>query len=181
MINLLKIFPEISFKEIIEEVGPSNYHIYDKGESVPGSVFKRALNIENYNCVIAGTGCTTADYRISCNTVFEGDKEPEIIIPGGEPIMIARLLRHDDSHGDPHYNADDQLFFSVKSGAIYRLLRRDAPDHFIKIVANSNIKSIAEAYNLPEDKSGPIEKYSAKGAKLHINIVPLDDKKDEER
>ena len=175
--NLLKAFPESSFKEIIEEVGPSNYQIYNKGESVPGSVFKRELNIENYSCVIAGTGCTTADYRISCNAVFEGNKEPEIVIPGGESIMIVRLLRRDDSHGDPHYNADDQLFFPVKSGVIYRLSRKSAPDHFIKIVANSNIKSIAEAYNLPADKSGPAENYSAKGAKLHIDIVPLDDKK----
>jgi hypothetical protein len=173
--NPLKIFPEENFKEIIEEIGPWNYRIYDKGERMPGPVFKRELEIAKYNCVVAGTGCTISDYTMIL------PQEPEIVIPGGEPIMIIRLLRYDDGHGDPHYNANDQILFPAKSGTIYRLLRNDAPDHFIEIAANSNIASIAEAYNLPEEKSGPVVKYSAKGGKLHIDITPLDEKKEQER
>lgn len=175
-----KIFPEKSFKEIIEEVGPWNYCIYYKDEHLPGSVFRHQLDIQEFNCVVAGTGCTASDYSFFLDSV-SGREEPEIIIPGGSPIMIACLLRRDNSHGEPHYNADDQLFFPVKSGDIYRLSRKDARDHFVEITDNSNIKSIADAYMLPEEKSGPVEKYSAKGAKLHIDVVPLDDKKNEEK
>jgi len=166
----MKKFPEENFKEIIKEVGPWNYARYDKGECLPGQVLKRELDIQKYHCVVAGTGCTVSDYSF----VYPG--QSDIVIPGGSPIMIARLLRYDDKHGEPHYNADDQLLFPIKSGDIYKLSRRDAPDHFIGITTNSTITSVADAYNLPEEKSGPIEKYSAKGAKLHIDIIPLDNK-----
>jgi hypothetical protein len=169
----LKIFPEKNFKEIIEEVGPWHYCIYDKDEQMPGSIFKKQLDIQEFNCVIAGTGCTASSYRVSFDKL-SGIEKPEIIIPGGSPIMVVRLLRKDDRHGEVHYNADDQLFFPTKSGDIYRLWRKDAPDHFVNITANSNIRSIAEAYNLPEQKSGPIKKYSAKGAKLHVDAIPLE-------
>jgi len=168
----MKIFPEKNFKEIIKEVGPWNYQIYDKGDPLPGQLLKQELNLAKYNCVVAGTGCTIANYSIIC------PNQPEIIIPKGEPIMVFRLLRYDDKHGEPHYNANDQIIFPTISGDFYRISRKDAPDHFITITANSTITSIAGAYNLPEEKSGPVEKYSAKGAKLHVDVVQLDDKTD---
>ena len=169
MTRILKIFPEKYFKEIIKEVGPWNYHIYDKGDPLPGQLLKRELDIAKYNCVVAGTGCTLADYSI----IFQN--QAEIVVPAGEPIMVFRLLRYDDQHGEPHYNANDQLIFPTKSGNFYRLPRKDAPDHFIKISANSTVSSIADAYNLPQEKSGPVEQYSARGAKLHVDIVPLNE------
>lgn len=177
----LRKFPEKNFKEIIEEVGPYNYCRYDKGEHIPGKIFKHKLDFLQFNCLVAGTGCTASDYTISFNNVLSENAEPEIIIPGGSPIMIARLFRYDNGHGEPHYNANDQLFFPSKSGEIFRMVRNDAPDHFINIANNSNINSIAEAFNLPEEKSGPVEQYSTKGAKLPINVVPLNAKKDKEK
>ncbi|TRZ94942.1 hypothetical protein D4R78_05240 [bacterium] len=164
----MKKFSEQNFKEIIKEVGPWNYHIYDKGESLPGQLLKQDLDIAKYNCVVAGTGCTLANYIVAC------PNQPKIIIPAGVPIMVFRLFRYDVGHGEPHYNANDQIIFPTKSGDFYRFSRKDAPDHFIKITANSTVRSIADAYNLPEEKSGPVDKYSVKGAKLHVDIVPLD-------
>ena len=32
-------------------------------------------------------------------------------------------------------------------------------------------------HNLPEEKSGPVEKYSAKGARLHVELSPFNHKK----
>ena len=107
----LKIFQEDNFKEMITEIGPWNYHIYDKGESLPGKLLKRDLDITKYNCVVAGTGCTIANYSILCHN------QPEIIIPKGEPVMVLRLLRYDDRHGEPHYNANDQIIFPTISTA----------------------------------------------------------------
>jgi hypothetical protein len=160
----MKKFPEKNFQEIINEVGPWNYHIYDKGEHMPGQLLKKELDIAKYNCVIAGTGCTISNYSI----IYPN--QPDIVIPAGEPIMVVRLLRYDDSHGEPHYNADDQIIFPTQSGHCYRLSRRDAPDHFIKISDNSTIALIANAYNLPKEKRGPIEQYTSRGASLHIDI-----------
>lgn len=167
--KLLRPFREQNYRHIIDEVGPHNYCIYEKGESMPGEILRRELNIGQYNAVIAGTGCAIADYAIWV------PHQENIVIPAGEPIMIFRLLRYDDTHGNPHYNANDQLIFPTKAGSVYRLVRNDAPDYFINIISQSNIVSIAEAYNLPEEKSGPVEKYSAKGARLHVDVRPLDD------
>lgn len=168
--NKIKYFPEKNYIEIIDSVGSLNYCIFEKKETVPGNIFPRQMAIQNYNSIVAGTGCTVTDYTIE----FIGSKEKkeEVIIPAGGEVIVVRLLRYDDRHGLPHYNADDQIIFPTKKGDILRLPRNDAPDHYIKIAETSRIKNVADAYRLPEEKSGPVEKYSAKGAKLHIDLLP---------
>jgi hypothetical protein len=172
----LKEVSEKSFKEIVAEIGPYNYCCYEKGDSIPGQIYKQIPSFLQFNCVVAGTGCTIADYNVTFKSVFKEAEQPEVIVPAGSPIMIVRGFRFDDTHAEPHYNVDDQLFFPVKSGEIYRMSRDDAEDHFIRLTENSSIKTIAEAYNLPEKKSGPTAEYSVKGAKLPIVVNPLEDK-----
>ena len=171
-----KDYPEDKYKKIIQSVGSLQYCIFNSGETMPVDIFSNQLQIENYNCVVAGTGCFTSDYRIEL-ICAEQNKVQELIIPEGDEVVVIRLLRYDKNHGEPHYNANDQIIFPTKSGKIVRLFRKDAPDHYIKIAENSGIVNIADAYNLPEEKNGPVEKYNANGAKLQLEVIHQKDKK----
>lgn len=166
MANKLDVFSEDSYKEILKEVGPFRYSIYDPGELVPGNIFSKALNLENYNCVVAGTGSTLA----FCDLTLPNSKR--IVIPKDSPVIVVRLLHEDTLHGTPHYNADDQIIFPTLQGNIFRLPRKDAPDHYREIVGTTNLFSIATAYQLPSSKSGPISQYTENGARLHIELSP---------
>ena len=167
MSKILKPFSEKGYDEIINEVGQFRYNIFDQGEAIPSQVFKKDFNFDYYNCVIAGTGSTLT----MCSLDLKLPKK--FTIPREASVVIVRLLRYDDSHGDPHYNADDQIIFPTEDGRIWRLARNSAPDHFISIVGSTNLFTIAEAYQLPEEKSGHISQYTEKGAKLHINLHPI--------
>lgn len=170
MDKLFKLFPENKYKEIVKEVGVYQYCIYDKNESVPGGIFSGELNIQNYNCVVAGTGSTLSMYSVQIDHI------QKIVIPKDEQVIVVRLLRFDDKHGSPHYNADDQIIFPTADGAIVRLARKDAPDHYIEIAKHANISSIADAYKLPQNKYGSVDKYSEKGAKLQVELLHRKDK-----
>ena len=119
MANKLDVFSEDSYKEILKEVGPFRYSIYDPGELVPGNIFSKALNLENYNCVVAGTGSTLA----LCALTLPDSRR--IVISKDSPVIVVRLLREDSSHGPLHYNADDQIITleemlpHIRPGGIY--------------------------------------------------------------
>jgi len=166
MLEKLKIFPEKGYKEILQEVGQFRYAIYGKDEAVPGGVFNRTLAIENYNCVVAGTGSTVS----LCTLALPANRQ--VIIPQNSSVVVVRLLRQDEKRGVVHYNADDQIIFPTLEGHIFRLARKDAPDHYLTIATASNILTVADAYRLPAEKAGPIEKYSERGAKLHVDLLP---------
>ena len=104
------------------------------------------------------------------------DSAQKLVIPKNEQVIVVRLLRFDDMHGSPHYNADDQIIFPTIDGDIVRLARKDAPDHYIEIAEHTNISSIADAYKLPEFKFGSVDKYSEKGAKLQVELMPRKNK-----
>jgi hypothetical protein len=167
MDKLFKPFSEKNYTKIVNEIGSLHYYIYDEGEFIPGNIFSKALKIQNYNCVVAGTGDTTESY------IFETRGNENIVIPKNEQVIVVRLLRLDYAHGEPHYNADDQIIFPVHDGRIFRVTRRDAPDHYLKITATANIASVADAYRLPDIKYGPIQNYTENGASLHIKFVPV--------
>lgn len=166
MSHQLKVFSEKSYTQIINEVGSFRYAIYNQGETVPGDIFSRVLGIEHYNCVVAGTGSTLS----LCTLTLPYSKQ--VVIPQNSPVIVVRLLRADNTHNELHYNADDQIIFPTAEGHIFRLPRKDAPDHYITIAGTANMLPIADAYQLPEQKSGPIAQYSARGAKLHIDLEP---------
>lgn len=163
---MFKVVDENDYKNIVQEIGSYQYHIYDQGELMPGSIFGKIVKLKNYNCVLAGTSVTATAYTI------EGDYQDKITVPARAQIVVVRLLRYDTTHGEPHYNADDQLIFPAKSGDIYRFSRKDAPDHYLGISGDAKILSIADAYKLPIDKSGPVVKYSERGAELHVDLLP---------
>lgn len=167
MNRTFKLFSEKNYNKIKQEIGSFRYYIYEEGENIPGNIFSRILTLQNYNCVVAGTGDTVESYT------FVSNHQENIVIPKNEQIIVVRLLRFDNTHGDPHYNADDQIIFPIQDGRIFRISRRDAPDHYLKITATANIKSVADAYKLPEAKYGPVDGYSERGADLYINLVPI--------
>jgi hypothetical protein len=164
----LKPFPENKYSEIISEVGKYRYKIFSEGEQIPGGLFQRNFNISNYNCVVAGTGDTLSPFYIDITATLR-----PIVVPADTPVVVVRLLRYDDAHGKPHFNADDQLIFASEDGSVWRLPRKDAPDHFIQIANTANLLTVADAYQLPDAKEGEVNQYSAKGAKLHINLKPV--------
>lgn len=166
MPHQLKVFPEKSYAHIINEVGPFRYAIYNQGETVPGDIFSRVLGIEHYNCVVAGTGSTVS----LCSLTLSNEKQ--VVIPKDSSVIVVRLLRADNTHGALHYNADDQIIFQTEAGDFFRLPRKDAPDHYITIAGTANMLTLADAYQLPDQKSGPIAQYSAKGARLYVDLEP---------
>jgi len=163
----LKIFPEKKYKEIFSEIGENRYELYSKKELMPGEVYKNISGIDEYTSAIVGTGATITQSSI----IDVYDKE--IIIPKGSQLFVARLLRYDPTHGEPHYNANDQIIFPTKEGRILSFARNDAPDHFITIIDSSNLKTITEAYKLPQNKSGTVGEYVEKGASIHIEFIQL--------
>ena len=162
----IKIFPEDKYTRIINEVGSFRYAIYDQGETIPGDLFSRISGLEHYNCVLAGTGSTLS----LCNLNIGQHKN--VTIPQDSPVIVVRLLREDKTHGGLHYNADDQIIFPTTEGHIFRLPRKDAPDHYLAIAGSANMLTIADAYSLPEQKTGPIARYSEKGARLYVDLLP---------
>ena len=161
--NFLEIFPEEKYKRMLAEIGPYRYQIFEKNETLPAE-FVRALPIRNYNWVLVGTSSTISAYAFSHENL-------DIIIPAGEQLIVTRLLRYDDGQGKPHYNADDYLIFPTQAGHIFRLKRAHALDHFIEITNIAAMKTLAEAYRLPKEKSGLVQNYSENGASLHITLI----------
>ncbi|MBW2044308.1 MAG: hypothetical protein JRI96_05405 [Deltaproteobacteria bacterium] len=167
--NSLKYLKDKQYRDILNEVGRYSYRIFDKDELVPGNIFGGITGHQDYNYVVAGTGATISIYT------FTHTLNQNIIIPKDTPLFVARLLRYDDAHGKPHYNADDQIIFQTIKGNILRMSRKDAPDHFIKLTKKANLFTIAEAYKLPNKKSGPVEQYSENGSSLPIEILLAND------
>lgn len=99
-----------------------------------------------------------------------------LVVPRNSEIVVARFLRYDQTHGLPHYNADDQIIFPTKKGDIWRLPRKDPCDHYVSIIDNSTVVNIAHAYRLPEQNKGPLESYTVKGASFLIKLSPFQDK-----
>jgi hypothetical protein len=166
--NKLEIFPEEDYKKIIAEVGAYRYRIYNKEEKLPCGILGRIKNVESYNYVIAGTGATISNYTLNLNT------QSKLVIPKDEQVIVVRLLRYDNGHGNPHFNADDQIIIPTKKGDFFRVPRKDTADHYIGIAKGANMLNIAEAYKLPLNKEGPINAYHEKGASLHIELLPCD-------
>jgi hypothetical protein len=160
----IESFPEKNYKEILREVGPFNYAIFEKGQSLPGNFLPKNLPFVNYMPLVAGTGSTAGDY-----TFYEA--QDRFTIPKGTTVILQRLLRYDDGHGLPHYNADDHVIFETVEGNIFRMKKDKAPDHFLKIVDSARLTPIAEAYHLPDEKTGPVEQFGKKGALLPIKII----------
>jgi len=172
--SIFNVFPEKSYKEIITSIGSLHYCVFDQVEIIPGNIFSTTLPLQQYNCVVAGTGDTISDYNFTCISSLGSTKHiaENIVIPKKTEIIVVRLLRHDTGHGENHFNATDQLIFLTKKGNVLSFSRKDAPDHYISIAKNARVISLADAYKLPKEKSGPVENYSAEGASLHIELLP---------
>lgn len=177
----IKPFSEKSFSHLIDIIGSYQYHIYEPSEMLPDGLFKEQLNFPDYNCAFVCTGTTTNDYQIELATIDGTESLESILVPKDQNILVVRLLRRCEHDGHPHYNADDQIIFPTANGCIYRLSRKDAPDHYVELSENASCQSVAEAFALPEEDSGPIDDYKAKGAEIYVNCDPFDEQeKDDE-
>ena len=160
----IKRFDIEQYGKIIKNVGINQYKIFENQEIAEASIFKKLKAIDTSTCVIAGTS------TINTTLVLPSPKI-SITVPANSQLFVIRLLRYDTTHDVPHYNATDQLVVLDKSGDAYSFARKDVPDHYIKIAESSGLWSIVNAYNLPTDKAGHIDGYSARGAKLYIDGV----------
>ena len=166
----IKPFPESNFSKLIKDIGESRYRIFEESELLPDGVFRSSFNFENYNCVFASTAATASDYNLVLKTPSGDDKIDNLFIPQGSPIIVVRLLRYCEHDGIPHYNADDQIIFPTREGLTYRLSRKNIPDHYIALSEITGQKDIANAYRLPNQKSGMSKDYKANGAELHVDF-----------
>lgn len=172
----MRIFPEESYENIINEIGSYHYRIYEKGDSLPEGIYKNELLFDQYYVSCISTGSTASNYKFSLETLDDEKGIDKIYIPKESELIVVRLLRYCEHDGKPHYNADDQIIFQAIDGNIFRLSRNDAPDHYINLVKSASLQGIAEAYRLPCDKSGPADKYVENGAGMYIQIHQINDK-----
>jgi len=163
----LKPFPEKDYTEIISAVGSFRYELFSQGESLPGNIFSKIPGPEEYQYVLAGKGATVADYII-CDI-----QDKNLVIPKDSQVFVGRFLKYDTSHGEPHYNAYDQIIFPTKGGNILSFARNDAPDHYLTLSESSGISSVAQAYKLPVNKTGAIEEYNESGASIYVAPQPV--------
>jgi hypothetical protein len=161
------LVPEKNYNEILSEVGAFRYEMFSRDERMPGDLFSRIRGVEDCRHVLVGTGATISNY------VFSEIKDKDLVVPKGSQIFVGRFLKYDDSHGLPHYNAYDQIVFPTKGGNIFSFSRNEAPDHLIEIAKLGSVHSLAEAYNLPQNKRGTIEEYKANGASIYIDPEPV--------
>ncbi len=147
------------YKNVLKEVGMGRY-LY----ATPEESFVSLLNLNSlkapFICVCAGTG-STLDVNFAYGDFF---------IPKKSEIIIERVLRSCNHGGHHHGNADDYLYFPIKSGNIVRVSRRDSPDHIFNLAETAGLGHIASACHLPKLKSGPISHYVESGAALPIRI-----------
>lgn len=173
-----KLFPEKNYDAIMQWIGTGQYQIVDQYKDLPEGIFSKQPAWNTSNFVLAASGATTCDcsfsYTYKTRQGVQKDTQ-NIVVPSNSEIIIVRFLRYDETHGPPHYNADDQIIFPTKQGDIFRMSRNDAPDHYLLIVANSTVADIAGAYKLPELNNGPINTYTEKGASLPIELFRVSD------
>ncbi|MBP9855293.1 MAG: hypothetical protein KBD53_10555 [Candidatus Omnitrophica bacterium] len=74
-------------------------------------------------------------------------------------MFVGRFLKYDDSHGEPHYNAYDQIVFQTEEGNIFSFARNDAPDHYLGLLECGGVVGVAKAYKFPSRNFGTIEEY----------------------
>lgn len=163
----LKSFPEKNYTEIISEIGQFRYGLFSPDEALPGNIFSKVNGLADCRYVLAGTGATVSDFIIS---EIKGN---EFVIPKGSQVFVGRFLKYDDSHGEPHFNAYDQIVFPTKGGNIFSFARNDAPDHFLKLTELSYTRTLSEAYKLPKNTTGTIEEYKNNGASIYVELEPL--------
>jgi hypothetical protein len=163
----LKAFPEKKYSEIVSEIGEFRYGLFSPNEALPGDIFSKVTGLEECRYVLAATGATVSDFVIS---EIKGN---DFIIPKSSQVFVGRFLKYDTSHGEPHFNAYDQIVFPTKEGNIFSFARNDAPDHFLEITELSLTRTLSEAYKLPKNKSGTIEEYKNSGASIYVEPEPL--------
>lgn len=146
------------FKYFVDQVGPANYAIFNSDVPMPFAA-AHTLYSGFYTCIStsASIDIKTVSYR-------------ELELAPRAPVVVMRNMRYCDHNGKPHLNSDDTVFFAHKNGRIGRVARKDAEDHYKEISKFGGLEYIAEAFHLPEEKSGPISQYVENGALVPIRI-----------
>lgn len=82
-------------------------------------------------------------------------------IPKDSPIIQRRLIRYCEHDGKPHFNADDHIFFEIKSREVISvsLPKHDSKDHYISIDKFQGVDQFYDIYHLPREKTGSIDTY----------------------
>jgi hypothetical protein len=165
---------EDDYTKMLNGVGSGCYHLYDDTKDLPFPFLNYRISQDPLTSVVAASGTTAHDYAFEYKSYRAdgGYSTEDFVVPHNSDIIVVRFLGFDDTHGDPHYNADDQVFFPVKSGNILRMSRQDAQDHYIPIVGDSTVWDVATAYHLPLEDYGPVQNYTANGASFPIQLIP---------
>ena len=158
-----KLFSTNIYSKILKEVGPSSYLFLEPNDRITNELFPRLQEL-GFHAVCLSTGDT-----LETSLIYR-----DFTIPKGSEIIMQRVFRYCDHGGTIHLNADDYLYFPVKDGRILYTSRRDAPDHYMCIVSEAGLTPIAEAYQLPVEKQGPIYKYKENGALIPIKMDCVD-------
>lgn len=163
MINR-KIIDEKKYNKIWGVVGSNRYSVfYPEDDFIP--VLYGTLP-ETYGGDFAGV-CISSGSTLNVDYICEGIK-----LAKGAQVIAWRTLRHCNHDGTRHLNATDNIMFPDQKGNIWKVARNDSPDHYVNIATYAGLKTIIQAYHLPEEKQGPYDKYVENGATVPIKIEP---------
>ena len=161
-----KPFKESTYTKIVKALGDNSYRIVKPGED-----FVTVAHIDTdlmrqkshaYTCVStsASTSTIKTQYFI----------EPEIELCHGTQVVDVRQFRYCEHDDTPHINADDNIICVDTKGNVWRIPRKDFPDHYISIAEWAGFSSLANAHNLPTKTEGTVSEYLENGALLPIKI-----------
>lgn len=160
----IKIIDESTYLEIIKTYGSSSYSIIEQRSDVSPAIFKDLSYDEPWKLVVTCSGLINEDKKIGYESHSSIKVLNNFIIPSTAQVILVRFFRECTHDGTFHYNADDQIIFPCTDGKCRRIVRRDAPDHFVDVLSASTLSSIGSVYSLPCDTHGPIDSYKANGA-----------------
>jgi len=165
----IELFSKDSYREILAMYGSSSYSIIEYSSDISPCIIKNFSYSKPWKMAVTCSGIIGENMKVGYETESSINIFGEFTIPANEQIVLVRLFRECCHDGTPHFNVDDQLIIPCTDGSILRIIRSEAPDHYIKAIAASSLSSIGSVYSLPCDSHGPIGSYIQSGAMYPIH------------
>ncbi len=145
------------YDKAVKEIVPESYLLID-----PGSPLSKHLCPPITQNFLTAVLSTTSTINIL--------KYQDITVPKGSQLVHQRFYRACDHDGNPHANVNDLLMFPTIEGRIGAVSRDDSPDHYMALMKMAGLQDLAGTYNLPKEKSGHINVFTAAGAVIPIVV-----------
>ncbi len=170
----MSLFDEKNYNSIIKEYGASAYAVIHNATDLNPCIIQEISEDNDWKIAVTCSGILFEDKIVGFQRKNSIDKDEKHIVPANSQIILVRYFRECNHNGILHYNVNDQLIYPCKDGKVYRISRKDAPDHYLDIIGASSLTSIGSAYSLPIQEHGAIADYKKNGAIYPVHAYHAD-------